>query len=176
MKSTANRSITRPLRTLGLTGGGLALALAGALLPSATAAPGNGPDAGQGAGSGTGSWAESAYRGAVDVVSGPDEDQQTIDGVVFVDRDEDSEQDRHERGLPGVTVTNGRDVTTTDRRGRYELPAFDNMTVSVTQPRGYQVPVDDDNVAQFYYHHLPEGSPELRYGGLEPDRRRSRTR
>ncbi|MEU4361157.1 calcineurin-like phosphoesterase family protein [Promicromonospora sp. NPDC023987] len=164
MTSTANRSTTRSLRTLGLTGGGLALVLAGALLPSASAAPG----AGHSTGHDTGSWAESAYRGAVDVVRGPDGDQQTLDGVVFVDRDQDSEQDRHERGLRGVTVTNGRDVTTTDRRGRYELPVFDNMTVSVTQPRGYQVPVDDDNVAQFFYHHLPEGSPELRYGGLEP--------
>ena len=57
-----------------------------------------------------------------------------------------------------ATVSNGRDVTTTDSHGRYELPAFDNMTVFVTQPRGYQVPVDEDNVAQFFYHHLPEGS------------------
>ena len=160
MKSTANRSTTHRLRTLGLTGGGLALLLTGTLLPAATASPGTGQ--------GTAPWAESAYRGAVDVVTGPDEDQETIDGVVFVDRDQDSEQDRDERGLGGVTVTNGQDVTTTDRRGRYELPAFDNMTVSVTQPRGYQVPVDSDNVAQFFYHHLPEGSPELRYGGLEP--------
>jgi calcineurin-like phosphoesterase family protein len=160
VKSTATRSTTRSLRTLGLTGGGLALVLAGTLLPSAAATPGTGQ--------GNSSWAESAYRGAVDVVPGPDGDQQTVDGVVFDDRDKDSEQDRNEQGLRGVTVTNGRDVTTTDRRGRYELPAFDNMTVSVTQPRGYQVPVDADNVAQFFYHHLPEGSPELRYGGLEP--------
>ncbi|WP_407318384.1 calcineurin-like phosphoesterase family protein [Isoptericola halotolerans] len=141
-----------------MTGGGLALVLTGALLPSASGAPG---------GDGS-SWGESAYRGSVDVVAGTDEDQQTIDGVVFVDKNQNSVQDRGERGLRGVTVTNGRDVTTTDRRGRYELPAFDNMTVSVTQPRGYQVPVDEDNVAQFFYHHLPEGSPELRYGGIEP--------
>lgn len=158
MRSTASRSTTLSTRMLALTGGGLALVLTGTLLPSATAAPGAHDRP----------WAESAYRGSVDVVAGPAEDQQTIDGVVFVDKDQDSVQDRKERGLRGVTVTNGRDVTTTDRRGRYELPAFDNMTVSVTQPRGYQVPVDDDNVAQFFYHHLPEGSPELRYGGLEP--------
>ncbi|MET1155918.1 hypothetical protein [Arthrobacter sp.] len=30
---------------------------------------------------------------------------------------------------------------TTDTHGRYRLPAFDNMTVFVAQPRGYQVPV-----------------------------------
>jgi hypothetical protein len=113
-------------------------------------------------------WAETAYRGGVDVVEGPDEDQQTLDGTVFADKDRDSVQDVNEQGLVGVTVSNGRDVTTTDAHGRYELPAFDNMTVFVTQPRGYQVPVDEDNVAQFFYHHLPAGSPELRYGGIAP--------
>jgi len=87
---------------------------------------------------------------------------------VFVDRDRDSHQDANERGLGGVTVSNGRDVVVTDAHGRYELPAFDNMTVFVTQPRGYGVPVDGDNVAQFFYHHLPAGSPALRYGGIAP--------
>jgi C terminal of Calcineurin-like phosphoesterase/N terminal of Calcineurin-like phosphoesterase/Calcineurin-like phosphoesterase len=67
-----------------------------------------------------------------------------------------------------VTVSNGREVVTTDGQGRYELPAYDNMTVFVTQPRGYQVPVDEDNVAQYFYHHSPEGSPELKYGGIAP--------
>ncbi|NKX55559.1 phosphoesterase [Arthrobacter sp. E918] len=144
-----------------MAAGTLALIFSGALLaPAATAAPDSAP-----AGSG---WAATAYRGSVDVVEGPDEDQQTIDGTVFVDKDRDSVQDRNEPGLAGVSVSNGRDVTTTDGSGRYELPAFGNMTVFATQPRGYQVPVDENNVAQFFYHHLPEGSPELRHGGISP--------
>ena len=98
----------------------------------------------------------------------PDENQQILDGTVFNDKNKNSVQDVNEPGLRGVTVSNGSDVTTTDSHGRYELPAFDNMTVFVTQPRGYQVPVDEDNVAQFFYHHLPEGSPELKYGGIAP--------
>jgi calcineurin-like phosphoesterase family protein len=138
----------------------LALALSGPLLANGVATAD--PDT-----SGAG-WDGAAYRGGVHVVEGPDEDQSTVDGTVFVDRDRDSRQDRNERGLGGVTVSNGREVTTTDRRGRYELPASANMTVFVTQPRGYQVPVDEDNVAQFFYHHLPAGSPRLRYGGLQP--------
>ncbi|WP_301178681.1 metallophosphoesterase N-terminal domain-containing protein, partial [Arthrobacter globiformis] len=113
-------------------------------------------------------WTATAYRGSVNVVEGPDEDQQVVDGVAFVDSDQDSVQDEKERGLAGVTVSNGRDVTKTDSQGRYQLPAFDNMTVFVTQPRGYQVPVDSDNVAQFFYHHLPEGSPDLKFGGIDP--------
>ncbi|WP_347038971.1 calcineurin-like phosphoesterase family protein [Glutamicibacter halophytocola] len=79
-----------------------------------------------------------------------------------------SKQDANEPGLPKVTVSNGRDVITTDSQGRYALPAFENMTAFVTQPRGFQVPVDENNVAQFSYIHLPDGSPKLKYGGIAP--------
>lgn len=114
------------------------------------------------------SWAASAYRGTVEVIDAAEADQQILDGTVFHDKNRNSTQDAGEPGLPGVTVSNGREVVTTDGQGRYELPAFDNMTVFVTQPRGYQVPVDEDNVAQFFYNHLPEGSPKLKYGGIAP--------
>ncbi|MCO4250632.1 calcineurin-like phosphoesterase C-terminal domain-containing protein [Pseudarthrobacter raffinosi] len=153
----ARPSKLHPARPLALTAGTLAVIAAASLLNAST---GNAAEPSD--------WADSAYRGSVNVVAGPDENQQVIDGVAFVDADQDSVQDGNERGLTGVTLSNGRDVTKTDSQGRYELPAFDNMTVSVTQPRGYQVPVDADNVAQFFYHHLPAGSPELKFGGIEP--------
>ncbi|MEG2713770.1 MAG: calcineurin-like phosphoesterase family protein [Glutamicibacter sp.] len=117
-------------------------------------------------------WSSSAYRGSVEVIpagtgrSGTA--QETLDGVVFEDRNKNSTQDANEPGLPNVTVSNGRDVVATDGQGRYELPAYNNMTAFVTQPRGFQVPVDDDNVAQFFYTHLPEGSPDLKYDGIAP--------
>ncbi|SDI29346.1 calcineurin-like phosphoesterase C-terminal domain-containing protein [Nonomuraea jiangxiensis] len=118
----------------------------------------------------TDTWNEAAYRGHVEVVRGRDgsSDASVLTGTVFVDDDRDSVSDRNERGLAGVLVSNGRDVVTTDSRGRYRLPVYDNMTVFVTQPSGYQVPVDESNVAQFHYNHLPEGSPALRYGGIAP--------
>ncbi|MFC4561680.1 calcineurin-like phosphoesterase C-terminal domain-containing protein [Nocardiopsis mangrovi] len=110
------------------------------------------------------------YRGEVEVVRTPGgaPDDSVLTGRVFVDADRNSARDGGERGLAGVMVTNGRDVVRTDRAGRYRLPAFDNMTVSITQPSGYQVPLDEHNIPQFHYNHLPEGSPELRYGGIEP--------
>jgi hypothetical protein len=119
------------------------------------------------------SWSDNAYRGHVEVVRDdngtPDsQDASVLTGTVFVDRDRDSSSDAGERGLGGVVVSNGRDVVTTDAQGRYELPVYDNMTVFITQPAGYQVPVDESNVAQFHYNHLPEGSPDLRYGGIAP--------
>ncbi|HET7415566.1 MAG TPA: metallophosphoesterase N-terminal domain-containing protein, partial [Arthrobacter sp.] len=154
----SNSSTTSSRRPIHITAGTLALTFAGALLaPGAIAQPDPATD-----------WDSTAYRGDIHVVEGPDGTQQTLDGTVFVDQDKDSVQDPNERGLAGVTVSNGREVTTTDSHGNYELPAFENMTVFVTQPRGYQVPVDGDNVAQFSYNHLPEGSPDLRYGGIAP--------
>lgn len=113
---------------------------------------------------------EPVYRGGIEVVrepTGPTDDS-TLTGKVFVDTNRNGLSDDDEDGLPGVMVTNGRDVVRTDAQGRYRLPAFDNMTVSVTQPAGHQVPLDEHNVPQFHYNHLPEGSPELRYGGIEP--------
>ncbi|WP_309070714.1 calcineurin-like phosphoesterase C-terminal domain-containing protein [Arthrobacter sp.] len=114
------------------------------------------------------SWAATAYRGSVEIIEAAGAEEPTLDGIVFNDKNRNSTQDRGEPGMPGVTVSNGREVVTTDGQGRYELPAFDNMTVFVTQPRGYQVPVDEDNVAQFFYNHLPAGSPALKYGGIAP--------
>ncbi|WP_083936203.1 calcineurin-like phosphoesterase C-terminal domain-containing protein [Nocardiopsis ganjiahuensis] len=114
--------------------------------------------------------AASDYRGGIEVVPASDgpTDDSVVTGRVFVDTDQDSAGGSDEPGLAGVMVTNGRDVVLTDDEGGYELPAFDNMTVSITQPSGYQVPLDEYNIPQFHYNHLPEGSPELRYGGIEP--------
>ncbi|WP_346768945.1 calcineurin-like phosphoesterase family protein [Crystallibacter degradans] len=161
MNPNTTPSTSPSARPIALTAGTVALIFCGVLLsPAATAAPDSAPaDTG---------WAANAYRGGVEVVEGPDADQETLDGSVFDDKNRNSVQDNGERGLGGVTVSNGRDITTTDSQGRYELPAFENMTVFATQPRGYQVPVDENNVAQFYYHHLPEGSPELEHGGIAP--------
>jgi hypothetical protein len=88
-------------------------------------------------------------------------------GYVFLDRNKNGKKDRGERGIKHVMVSNGRDVVKTDKRGYYELPAFDGMTVFITKPARFDVPVDEDNIPQFFYHHMPEGSPELRFGGLE---------
>ncbi|WP_299051287.1 calcineurin-like phosphoesterase family protein [uncultured Nocardioides sp.] len=137
------------------------LAVAGLLAPAAAAEP-------RAAAAPAAADRDATFRGEVHVVRGQDRTPRRLEGTVFDDADRDSRQDPGERGLPGVSVSNGRQVVTTDRQGRYTLPVSDNTTVSVVQPRGWQVPVDDANIAQFFYNHLPAGSPPLRYGGLEP--------
>jgi len=151
----------------------LAVAATGTLLSPAMAlpAPAAAPAA-QPAQPAGGAWEQNAYRGHVDVVRAPEGSStpapKALTGVVFDDRNKNSRQDKNERGMRGVTVSNGRNTVKTDAKGRYELPVFENMTAFVTQPRGYQVPVDEDNVAQFFYNHLPAGSPKLKSGGIAP--------
>lgn len=92
-----------------------------------------------------------------------------ITGTVFEDANKDSAFGKKDKGVAGAVVSNGRDVTTTDAKGRYSLPVYENMTVTVSQPAGYQVPVDEHNIAQFHYNHLPAGSPgKMRFGGIAP--------
>ncbi|NBC32388.1 MAG: hypothetical protein GVY13_06900 [Alphaproteobacteria bacterium] len=93
----------------------------------------------------------------------------TVRGVVFEDGNRDGIRQDGEAGVPGILVSNGREVVRTGGGGAYSLPVYDNMTVFVTEPAGYDVPLDDALVPQFFYHHLPDGTPqELRYGGLPP--------
>lgn len=110
------------------------------------------------------------YVGSVEVVrDSAAEPPKTARGVVFHDVDRDSRHDgNRERGVAGVAVSNGRDVVRTGRDGSYELPVYDGMTVFVTKPSGYLTPVDSDGFPQFFYHHLPDGSPDLRFDGLPP--------
>lgn len=112
--------------------------------------------------------APDTYRGQVQVVRGAAADEKKLLGSVFDDKNKNSVQDKGEKGIPGVSVSNGREVVTTDGDGRYAVAAYDNMTVFATQPSGWQVPVDESQFAQFSYNHLPAGSPKLKYGGIAP--------
>lgn len=79
-----------------------------------------------------------------------DGDDNTISGFVYHDRDRDGIKDKSEKGIKDVMVSYGIEVVLTDKKGRYALPAFDNMTVFITKPAQYEVPVDELNVPQFF--------------------------
>lgn len=145
--ASAQNSDSLPLGSLGETGSAGSL---GDLLPGGPATN------------------EGLYTGGVEVVDGEADDPQTLVGQVFDDANKNSRSDGGEAGIPGVSVSNGLDVVKTDAEGRYELPVRGDFTAFVTQPAGWQVPVDEQNFAQFSYNHYPEGSPDLEFGGLEP--------
>ncbi|UCG33399.1 MAG: calcineurin-like phosphoesterase family protein [Phycisphaerales bacterium] len=98
----------------------------------------------------------------------PDPSAPQATGVVYHDRDGDGLRDPDESGLPGVGVSNGRDVVRTDAEGRYRLPLTDDTVIFVIKPAGWMTPLDEDNAPRFYYVHKPAGSPRLTYPGVAP--------
>ncbi|MBL9137128.1 MAG: calcineurin-like phosphoesterase family protein [Verrucomicrobiales bacterium] len=94
---------------------------------------------------------------------------ETARGVVFEDRNGNGQRDDGEPGLPGVRVSNQREVTVTDRTGRWELPSGDDVVFFVIKPRGYMPPLNAHRLPQFYYVHRPAGSPStLKFPGVAP--------
>ncbi|MBK1442533.1 calcineurin-like phosphoesterase family protein [Parapedobacter sp. ISTM3] len=92
--------------------------------------------------------------------------QSVVTGYVYDDANGNGRRDRREQGISGVSVSNGVQVTKTDESGRYELPVGADNIIFVIKPSGYAVPVDENNLPQFYYIHKPNGSPALKYGGV----------
>ncbi len=96
---------------------------------------------------------------------------ETARGAVFEDLNGDGVRGAGEPGVAGVAVSNGRDVVATGEDGTYRIAVEPRDVLFITKPSGYAVPVNDDNLPQFYYIHDPDGTPEslgLRYAGVEP--------
>ncbi|EOZ99070.1 hypothetical protein A33Q_0778 [Indibacter alkaliphilus LW1] len=94
---------------------------------------------------------------------------QTVTGFVFEDKNQNGKKERREPGVPGVAVSNGEDVVLTDESGKYELPISDDDVIFVIKPSGFEVPVDTNNLPQFFYIHKEKGSPTTyRYPGVAP--------
>lgn len=92
----------------------------------------------------------------------------TAKGVVFHDRNGNGQRDAGEEGLPGVRVSNGREIAATDHDGQWKLPIDDDCVLFVIKPRNWMTPVDAEQLPQFYYIHKPKGSPPQRFKGVEP--------
>ena len=85
-------------------------------------------------------------------------DTDTARGHVFEDTNGNGVQDAGEPGLAGVPVSNGCEVSVTDADGAYEVPVAPGQILFMTKPSGYAVPVDEHNVAQFFYRHYLVGT------------------
>ena len=92
--------------------------------------------------------------------------QNLAKGTIYIDANSNGRQDKKELGLEGVSVSNGREVVLTNKKGQYELPVQNDNIIFVIKPQGYSLPVDQDNHPKFYYIHKPNGSPKLKYEGV----------
>lgn len=102
------------------------------------------------------------------ITSGLFAQEEMATGVVFEDRNNNGKKDSGEKGISEVAVTNGEKVVLTDKDGIYELQVGNDEIISVIKPAGFEFPVDENNLPQFYYIHKPEGSPDLKFGGVQP--------
>jgi hypothetical protein len=93
---------------------------------------------------------------------------QVARGVVYHDSNANGTRDGDEPGLPGVAVSNGRQVVVTDGSGGYQLPITGDCILFVIKPRGWMVPLGADQLPQFYTIHKPAGSPAQTFPGVPP--------
>lgn len=91
-------------------------------------------------------------------------------GRVFLDRDADGRRDAGEPGVAGVKLSNGRDIVVSAADGRYTLPIRDGDTVFAIKPPDYRFPMRASGLPAFWRHHVPSGSPKLKYGGIDRSR------
>ncbi len=89
-------------------------------------------------------------------------------GVVFDDANGNGRRDRGEQGIANVRVSNQYNIAVTDEDGRWTLPYDEDTIFYVVKPRGWMTPVNDQMLPQFYYIHKPGGSPDVRFGGVDP--------
>ncbi|MBC53061.1 MAG: hypothetical protein CMQ34_04405 [Gammaproteobacteria bacterium] len=95
-------------------------------------------------------------------------DSEIARGTVFIDDNADGLMNADETGLAGVSVSNGCEVVLTGPDGRYEIALAPLQILFISQPSGYSVAVDANNIPAFYYRHYPEGTP-LAIDGTDVD-------
>ena len=64
------------------------------------------------------------------------------------------------QGLPGIRVSNGRDITVTDDAGRYALPPNGEGSIFVIKPAGWSAPRDPKTMLS-RIHHQPDPARSL---------------
>jgi hypothetical protein len=93
----------------------------------------------------------------------------TVTGFVYNDINRNGNYDPGtDKPLKNVKVSNGLDITITDKRGVYELPLRDNAPIFVIKPSGYSLPLDNDNKPIFYHMNVTAGASGSRYPGIDP--------
>lgn len=94
--------------------------------------------------------------------------QQIAKGYVYEDSNKNGIKDKSEKGIADVMVTNGLDVIKTDKNGYYEIQVQEDNIIQVIKPGNYNYLYDAYYLPKFMYNHKPNGSPELKYKGVEP--------
>jgi hypothetical protein len=92
-------------------------------------------------------------------------------GFVFEDRSGSNCRHPGDPCIPGVMVSNGRDVVLTNQDGSWRLPVTSGDSVFVIKPPHWRTPPGPAGIPSFSYLHQPDGTParlQLRHPGVAP--------
>jgi 3',5'-cyclic AMP phosphodiesterase CpdA len=92
-------------------------------------------------------------------------------GRVVLDRNRNGQADAGEPGLPGVRLTDGRQLVHTDAQGRYAFTTEPGRSVQVIKPAQLDPVLRHDGLPDTWMNLDWESAPALRYGGLRNGRR-----
>lgn len=90
----------------------------------------------------------------------PADSEEIIRGSVYIETNNNNRRDRFEAGVAGVSVSNGCAVVQTDGGGNYRIPIHGTQILFISKPAEFDLPVDDNNIPQFFYRHYPDGTPK----------------
>lgn len=90
-----------------------------------------------------------------------DPTRESAQGFVFLDQNRNGLRESNEPGIGAVSVSNGCDVTLTDASGHYQISLAATEILFISQPSGYAVTVDANQLPQFFYRHYPDGTPAI---------------
>ena len=92
-------------------------------------------------------------------------------GFVFEDRSGSKCRQPNDPGIPGVMVSNGRDIVLTEQDGGWRLPVASGDSLFVIKPPHWATPLGPGGIPRFSYLHQPDGTPaplQLRHAGVAP--------
>lgn len=88
-------------------------------------------------------------------------------GVVWEDKDGNGRMDSGEPPLPGISLSDGGQLTRTDADGRYSFTPVDRSTLFLIKPASHELPIRGDGSPDFWLHIQHQPGPALKYGGIQ---------
>lgn len=89
-------------------------------------------------------------------------------GFVFADSNGNGQRDAGEKPIPGVRVSDGQQITTSDADGYWRLSGDGDRTVFLIKPAGYEVANRRDGLPDIWINVQRQPGPALKYGGIAP--------
>ncbi|EON75147.1 hypothetical protein ADIS_4318 [Lunatimonas lonarensis] len=92
--------------------------------------------------------------------------QDIAKGYIYHDLNGNRTREPNEPGISGVLISNGECIARSDEKGFYQIPVHATGELFVIKPSGYSVPHNSENLPQYYFWHLPAGSPQTEVSGI----------